>query len=167
MSLRTESPHDYQTANPLKNSRFRKFPRPKRAPSYWLWHVILTLLQLYCCIQSRIIMVEQGSLHMRRKDTTGKCLLSWSGCNYSRGSYVWCCQHLTHRHIQNTLCVQELPGPWACFVTGHVKQHLLLKRICYLRWLWELCVFISYFYMSGWKFFKNCDGVNNDILICS
>jgi hypothetical protein len=41
MSLRTESSHAYQTANHLKNSWNRKFPRHKRAPCYWFWHVIL------------------------------------------------------------------------------------------------------------------------------
>jgi len=89
-------------------------------------------------------MVEQESDHMRRKDTTGKCLLPWSGCNYSRGSHVCYDQHRTHCLTQNALCLPKLRGPWACFETGHVKQHLLLKLICYLRWLWELRVYIVF-----------------------
>lgn len=141
MSLRTESSHDYQTANPLKNSRCRKFPRPRRAPSYWLWHVIL---HFFNCIAA----FSQGlSWLIKNLSICGERTLLANVFYHEAGVIIleevmFGAVSTTHIAIyKKTLCLQELPGPWACFDTGHDKQHLLLKLICYLRWFWELCVY--------------------------
>ena len=139
-SLNTESLHAYQTANPMRNSWYWKFPRHKRASCYWIWHVILRFFNY-------IVAFNQGlSWLMKNVTTCGERTIP-ANVFYDEVGVI-----ILERIMFGTVSTSHITiytKPCACRTTWAMglfrnwSRHSTfasIANLCYLRWRRELRV---------------------------